>query len=342
MLNASLTTRELGPDHLIGVKLPFATDSELRRLGATTGEAQPVGVRLPSATSLYINSSLVQGNFDKTNMLITNQLVGQGSNYPGTLISDGASKITVTRFSPFMNSPNVNPRNQVLHLIYDDGAENIFVTVPTGWYLTPLELMEAVVNAINDALDDPGRFTLIMSDASAVPGVLDGSPLIYGELTDTLGAATFRFDQDCVGYRNGASLWNCPVGPLALHQTFGPIGMIYTRTLDVVSRELTRYAKRMNSTINPKVSPHLLFRMTLGGGTIFTPNPYNIPAGEVSITGFGDALQLDAFAWDSSQVVTSIDIAVLDQYGELLYVAPPPTNGAEQGGFNYHLHIFIQ
>ncbi len=338
-------------NELTAVKLPFVNETELTRLGATVGEAQPIGVRLPSATSLYINTRLIQdAGVDKTNMLITNRR-NQASGYAGTLI-EGATKITATRFSPYMVSPNVNPNNGVLRLIYDAAGAFVDVQVEIGWYLSPLTLMQGVVDALNTATGTTGiTFTSppTMSDSSpgSFPTIPIGSPQIYSEIQ---GSGPFAFSPDSFGFQNGKSLWNAPavpVGttapfPLATSAIFGPIGLIYTRTLDVCSRELTRYAKRYNTTINPSVPPSLLFRVTLGPGTIISPNPYGIPIGEVNTSGFGDALQLDAFSFDSSQVVSAIDVKVLDQYGLPLYVPPPPPTGPPQGGFDYSLHIFVQ
>lgn len=348
MYDGSLARREDAMHTLVGVKLPFVNETELLRLGSTVGEAQPIGIRLPSTSSLYIDTKLIKGvGVDKTNLLITNQT--QGNSYPGTLI-EGASKITVTRFSPNFVSPNVNPRNQTLRLIYDANGSYVDVSVPTGWYLNPDDLMTALVVALNAVSGATGvTFSYQLSSSISIPGVPANSPQIYALLEAGPGQF-FTFSPDSVGFQNGKSLWNSPAAPIGSTapftlynaMVFGPIGLIYTRTVDVVSRELTKFGKRYDTTINPIVPPSLLCRVTLLGGDLISPNPYQIPIGEVVTSGFGDGLQLDAFSYDTSQVVTNIDVRILDQYGLPLYVPDPPPDGPQQSGFDYNLHVFIQ
>jgi len=196
---------------------------------------------------------------------------------------------------------NITPRNNTIIFIHNL-ALPFTATIPQGIYPTSLSIITAMVTAMNAVL--PGTFTV-----SGVPGAVDEYEINTVNPTDV-----FSFVDTCSAITKGKSVYNIPKGAIGANkQRIGPIYGIYPRKLQVCSRALLQYTKMHNHATNNRANLLIPIIHNAQGPL---ENPF---------------FQFNETAWinfDENANLAQIDIQILDEFGELVYV-PSDNNGRQ-------------
>jgi hypothetical protein len=203
-------------------------------------------------------------------------------------------------FFAFRNfSPNINPRNNRFDFI----RSGIMYTaiIPPDQDLVGILRYDALASAMSTAVGVPGEF---------VASVLTVFPTTYA-IANT-GLNLFRFDNNLssVGVRYGRYLWgfnetNYGVGTDLITHSLTSYQESYTRYIDITSYELTQYTKIDTAGVN--IPAECLFRFFMTDATY----------GQSMFVGFTKAPSLN---YDRSRAIVSIDLNILDEFGQLLYI----------------------
>lgn len=219
------------------------------------------------------------------------------------------SVITINRAMPRVNriqmaffayrsyTPNINPRNNVFTFI-QSGVPYIAV-IPADVNYVGLARYQQLAIAMSSAVGVVGEYMAV------------GDPNIPNAwiLSNTNGH-TFRFEYIGSGITRGRFLWgfnerNYSVGTEALLHVLVSYTESYSRYLDISSFELTQYTKI--DTAGTNVPAEVLFRYFLTDVTF----------GQSTFTGFTQSPSLN---YDRSRSISSVDIDILDEFGETFYI----------------------
>lgn len=201
-------------------------------------------------------------------------------------------------FFAFRNfAPNINPRNNVFTFIR--GGVPFTATIAPDQNLTGLARYTALVTAMNVATGVPGEFTVVAHPTYVQTFII----------TNTL-ANLWRFNYISNGVVRGRYLWginqlNYAVGTDAVVHILSFYTESYSRYIDIISYELTQYTKIDISGVN--VPAECIFRYFLT----------DVTYGQSAFIGFNQTPSLN---YDRSRAIVSIDINLLDEFGELYYV----------------------
>jgi hypothetical protein len=252
-------------------------------------EPQYVTSKHPVTSYLYLSSEDLPPSTDKTNCIVRpDRGFGQfGQNF---------NRMSVAEANILFNTPNVNPRNDLLVLVT---ASNSYpLTLIDGYYSTGSSVIAMILSLLNSS----GSGITFTDTVGTTPNtyVITGSAAFYFNSTAstaiTNGFPMFNVDQSQV---------------LQTAHTIGPMNLFYTTYIDVCSIETSRWLKMQPGTSGPK-SPVLvrIFLQTSWGLTY-----YKVP-------------YYSAFSWNSDNPLSYLDIAMYDEFGLPLYV---PSNGNNIG-----------
>lgn len=209
------------------------------------------------------------------------------------------NRVKVSFFSFRNFSPNINPRNNVITFV--DNAINYSITLQADQNLTGLVRYQYLAAQMNLATGNAGEF---------IAAVNADFPLTYN-IVNTLGRL-FRFTYVGNGITRGRYLWgfnerNYNVATEATEHFLTSYTENYTRYVDIASNEITRYSK-----------------IDISGTNI--PAEVLIRVGLTSIA-YGAELDVEytippSINYERSRSISSIDIAVLDEFKQVLYVPP--------------------
>jgi hypothetical protein len=256
--------------------------------GSATLEPQYITSVEPTEAWIWISSQDCSGN-DKTRC-----------NFHSTqALGVSVRRITVKGFATCWDTPNVNARNQNVRFFSSVSGVFHSVNIPAGYYGTALSLSNALIAALNT---ETGASSLTFSTA-----VIANNPAAY-----TLNAVggLFYFDPTCTGVAKGRQLWNLPgdITPSA-SKRIGTMFLMYTQYVDVISGAITKNSKMRSITSN--YTSRVAVRAYVGGSQ---------PPGEVSF--YSPPVDLH-FAHRADEPIYDIDIMLLDQNGDMLYVSDP-------------------
>lgn len=219
------------------------------------------------------------------------------------------------------NVPNVNPYNNTGIIKIFPGGTSYTFTMPTGYYTTVTSFMTAFLLAVNTAIA-PSSKTM-----TGVP--LPTDPESY---TLTLSSGAFVFDVTSPMVKYGQFLCNLPIDQTQTStKIMGAIQLIYTRYIDITSYALNQYNKNVSSSGNTSL-PQLILRL------------YETPFSEDQNGNF-IAYSRDRFItiqnlnWTNFErdvALTSCDITLYDEFGNLLYINQ---NGGNRTDFYISLEI---
>lgn len=252
----------------------------------STKEPQYVTTKRPTNAWLYFNSQDAAPGTDRTNCVLGN----------GGVIANGFSRIRFIGVSTLWDIPNVNVRNNTFQFYSSNtGATVHTCSIAEKFYdlSESADLMDAIVAAMNTLTGATG---LTFSKA-AIP---------FYPRTYTLSAVggTFYFSSACTAITKGEQLYGIPRSPvLAASKQIGPMQMIYTQYVDIVSRTLTKFQKAP-SVSTKNISP-IVIRAYIGGN-------------RWGISFYQPELYL-AFAWQSGTPLYNVDFEFFDQHGDPLY-----------------------
>lgn len=196
---------------------------------------------------------------------------------------------------------NITPRNNTVEFFLDLNPIPYSASIPQGIYPTSLSIITAMAAAMTAA-------TGVNFTASIVPLTTDEYELDAGAGHD------FRFIDTCTAITKGKSVYNIPTDTVGSRkQKIGPIYGIYPRKLQVCSRALLQYTKMHNHATNNRANLLIPIIHNAQGPL---ENPY---------------FQFNETAWinfDENANLAQIDIQILDEFGELVYV-PENTNNRQ-------------
>jgi hypothetical protein len=207
------------------------------------------------------------------------------------------NRIKIVFFATRYFSPNINPRNNVFNFI-NNGVQFTAILAPDQ-NLIGIARYDALALAMSTAIGLPGAFTASASTNFA------NTYTISGGLTNS-----FRFLKTSNGIINGRYLWgfnerNYNVGTDSLEQTLTSYSESYSRYIDVSSFELTQYTKI--DTAGTDIPAETVFRFFLT----------DVVYGQSIFTGFTQSPSLN---YDRSRAISSVDLQLLDEFHQLLYV----------------------
>jgi len=217
----------------------------------------------------------------------------------------GTHRWGIVKFDMFWQPANVNERNSHYEwILYDDinVVEYRFAhTIVTGQY-TLQQVMDQIASVMT-------------SDADSV-GLTGGFNVVYDSngkistLVDNIPDTTFKFDSltSSLVY-NGASLLAIPFQDTKVASLMiGPSRMLYSRYVDVVSRDINQFTKNPNLSVN-KVSKNVILRQYLD-----KPNS--------DWTYSTDVVNVNWINWNSIAPLSVIKFQLYDEYGNLFYYLP--------------------
>lgn len=212
--------------------------------------------------------------------------------------STNISRIRVLGMSITWFIPNVNPRNNTLSFHSTFSGLIHTITIPERYYdlADSATVATDIVTALNTVTGASG-----ITFASAA---VTGSPRTY-EIISTNPGRTFYWIDTSDAVAKGCCMFNFARGTSsAQQQLVGPMDMMYTKYLDIVSVKLTKYEKIAYTNTNQQ--GNILVRAFVGGqrwGSDFNVIDYYL-----------------AFAWNNSEPLASFDITFLDMNGDPLYI----------------------
>jgi hypothetical protein len=240
------------------------------------------------------------------------EIVFSGANtpnsYPYPMVMR-TKRFTVSSMFVTCKFLNITPRNNAIEFVYDAGPPVSYAVIPQGIYATPLTILNAIVAAMNAAI--PGAF----SSTSFAQ-----SPDEF-EIKTTNPARSFRFIDTCTAITRGKTVYNLPRNTvLANTHRIGPIYGIYPRKIQVCSRALMQYTKMHNHATNNRAN---LLVPIIHNAQGPLENPF---------------IQFNETAWinfDENANLAQIDIQLLDEFNEPVYVPPDAVSGRQ------HLYYVI-
>lgn len=276
-------------------------------------EPQFVRVRSNNISYLTLDSQVCYNEIDATNILISS--VSAPGVTPQPLIS-GVSRLGILDFSLNYSPVNVNGRNQDLGFYYNVSGtyQRYNITMPTGNYTTITMIMNELISLMNVATGNADIFSYAILTPPQNP------------LRVTITAASkFYFDNTTDGVKYGINLWNLPPTGLAgaaTTQTIGPVRLIYSQYVQVVSDDLCQWIKNPNQT-NNRINSNVVITF----GTQFS--------------GFTDRYPvINWINWNKLASTFAIRFRMYDQFG--LPFIYENTNDGTQGGLNFNMTIALE
>lgn len=252
-------------------------------------EPQYITSKDPVNGWLYLNSADTVYGVDRTNCQIT-------SDGP---FASGFNRLRVAGVSALWYIPNVNPRNNTISFYSSNtGSTKHTVTLTERYYdITSTTDVAALATDIETALNSLTGATLLTFTITAITGF----PRKY---TISATGGTFHFDLDCTAVI-AEQMYNFDRDQTsAASKTLGPMNMMYTQFVDIVSTTLTKWEK-IKSISSGDINP-IVCRAYIGG------NAWG--------SNFQQLSHYLAFSWNAQEPLYAIDIRMYDQNGKPLYV----------------------
>lgn len=238
-------------------------------------------------SSVYIDSLTDNATGNPVDIAIQNS----------TLFARYVNKLSVSALFMTWLSPNVNPRNNSVTFYSTNSTLTHTVTVPEGFYTTPLTIMNALVTALNTA---SGASGLIFSHLI--------NPLQPSSSTLTATGGSYHFITSSPMIVKGSHLIGLPIDQTdTVSKTVGAIHLYYTRWVDITSTTLTKH------TVNPNTSNKF-------GNNSLLLRSYTKKHFDGTNNLFELVQNRNWMRWDISENISNVDFRVLDEFGELLYV----------------------
>jgi hypothetical protein len=253
-----------------------------------------------------LNPLVSRQEINPNNILINNQkTLGMGS----------IKRLAVTEVFMPLVTPNVNERNNKLYLFSDSTGEYYYINVDEGFY-TPEELADKITSILNDSgwinFDDnlPELGFGGVWNCSVVNGKFK---LEAGEDIGNWAIVSYYVDEITLanlmnllnaGNKNTSTL-NFAVG--------GIPSMAYTKYIDVCSKTLTKY-QNLSDTLTQQNYTSILCRIYLSDNNDneFSCKPHLNYSVQYATPKY--------IIWNDNEMITSIDIQLYDDAGELYYI----------------------
>ena len=256
---------------------------------------------------------------------------------PGALIYGYINKIIVSQIQLQYNVPTILPgKNDNLWIFKSGFPTTVYadITIPFGFY-TPTELagvLQTLILNSNVGSDCP-KFTVVYDIAT--------NQFVFSSNTEfwTFYFPTFAELELLNGiytqsqYQNNLKLYNLlgmsklntdnftSVGSEVQYST-NSINFLYTPFVDIVSETLTKYQLIKDTDTSAQKLNSIVARIYLTGVGI--PEAVNgEPIGSRPFTLVQDLNSPKVIRWSPDEAVNTLDFALYDQYGDLLFSVEP-------------------
>lgn len=301
---------------------------------------QTVITRLPSSQLLTLNSA---DRFQNSNPKQGQSINAQPYNNftlqrPQNLMEAFATRITVSEIRFPWYIPNINSQNNTIWMTDDSTPANVAtITIPSGFYD-----LDGVATALNTAILASTLITpptvSVLNGAQIVFTPAPGSGArfsIYWFNPFTLPTPPSVIPSNAQQYYTQPSLAKT-IG-LTYEQSSGgsnttlplignPTECLYTQYVDIVSQKLNQYARTRDGSSASSTNKALICRLYINDeisvNTYTSGSPGQIPF--VIYRQFSNPKEI---MWNKEAVIDWLDIAVLDEYGQLV---PLPVIGGVQ------------
>jgi len=252
----------------------------------------------------YIDSSIAAGQSNSFTV---------GGTKISHLFSSRIKRFCLSSLRIGYNVPNVNPYNNSLTVQMRQLSPAVSYvpftfTIPTGYYTTVTNFITAFIIGINLARP-------VGTPAFTASNSLQTDPSVY-DVTTGSSNYEFYYVNTSPMVKFGRFLVNLPINQVyASVQTMGSIQLIYTRYIDINSYTLSEYSKNY-STSDGLGKSSLIYRL------FDTPNGVDGNGNFISFSR-DRFIELGNLAWinyDRSRTISSIDIQIYDEFGNLLYI----------------------
>jgi len=229
-------------------------------------------------------------------------------------------RIAVTEFSFPWSTPNINETNNILTIIDNDTLVEYYIVVPEAFY-KPSELADEVVTQMNagwirqDGVIQPSynapwncivnpktNAFILTSSPTGTQWTVQGDPL-----------------SSLMGLSLKQSFLNPPSAPTSYVVVGGIPSMSYTSYIDVCSKALTKY-QNLKDTLTQLNYSDIICR-------IYLENSVNGPTDDGGYFGSRPCINLSKqivnpkyMLWNETEMLTTIDIQLYDERGQLLYI----------------------
>lgn len=258
------------------------------------GEPVSVANKFCNSAVLTLDATPVSASDKPSNIILNNQSYSGVSGFA----SNQSRKLTPRYVEYYDTIPNINPRNNIYTINYN-GTDFQF-TMNIGFYESPGAIVAELINKINVAT------SVVFSSA-----VILNTGGLYYRIAAPNPADTWYWVNDA-HLQKARYLFGPDTDPTPyLYRRIGPVLGIYTRYFTITSNSITQYSKIKNINTKDGKSNAIatIFTKRFDSTTHYPGDkidyPITIPA---SIN-----LRKDAS-------LTSIDIQLIDEWGEYLYV----------------------
>lgn len=273
-------------------------------------EPQYVTFQYQNQGEIYLDSQTSIDKIGPANMILSTRKTTDSQQ---NLLFTNISRVSVQSIGFNFISPNVNPRNNRIVVFSSFSGSFHQVDLIEGFYNTTDLLIDHIVTRLNTIT---GLTGLTFSRVAV--------PLMPGAYTLSSAGGNYYFNLDCSAMVKGYQLYNLPRDQTPTSSKIvGVMSLIYTRYIDFVSSQLTKYAKVPSRTTG--YSNNIIERMYIDDSTY----PHVVAQYEP-----GSSI----FNYKPTDSVSSIDIKLLDQFGDELYV--PQWNGTD-AGFYFDVNITV-
>lgn len=281
----------------------FATEDRGTILDVNS-EPQFVKVRSNNNYYVILDSEDMYQDDNKADIMFSGANTPTAQPYP---IVSRTKRFTVSSIFFTCDFYNVTPNNNGVSVLLNNSI-TLNGQVPIGVYSTSNSLMVAVCGALNAALVLLGLPSLFTSS------LISGTGNQYTISSNLIPGNQYRFIDTCTAITKGKTVYNLPVGTItAPTQQTGPVDLRYPRKIQVCSRALMQYTKMHNHSTNNRAN-------------ILTNIVHNKP-GPLS----NPFIQFSERSWvnfDESANLAQIDIQLIDENGDLVYI-PPTVQGRQ-------------
>jgi hypothetical protein len=258
---------------------------------AASTEPQYVTTVQPSQAFVYIDVQNVPAAVPKTNcQIISSQPFGTSFR-----------RIRFSGMNISWDTPNVNPRNNELILRSSVTGLEYTISLGTGYYTSAATLAAHIVTQLNTVTGSSG----LTFSVAAIPNMPN-------QFTLSAAGGLYYFINTSTAITKGYTVFGFPTQQAyTASKTLGTMGLIYSKYIDIVSSAVTKNAKIKTSASN--AISNICARIPLDD----PPEPgqsYKYAAGSYI-----------SFAHNVSEPLYNIDIKLLDQFGDIMYVNDPLT-----------------
>ena len=279
-------------------------------------EPQYVTAKNPNKAILYLESQDCPLQTNKVDIVFST--IKKQGDYPSPM-AYGISRLTIDTVHINWVTPNINPRNNTIK--FYSSVSNTFHTVNVieGFYTDSVNIMNAVVAAMNT---ETGASGLTFSYTSSLT-----NDDVYRLLS---AGGDYYISTDCTAVTRGYQLYNLPITQNPENSKFvGVVSGFYTTYLDICSNTLTQFSKLDTYTSNLNVN--VVYRIYFYADDKDGPHVLsyeNVNSRNIS------------YNYLSNSPLTTIDFQLRDQFGDPLYL-PRGATGTP-GGFWWGISLSIE